>query len=106
MEANIRVLRNDMQKFNVLIAKNATLQSELAEQNLFLETEFMGQLREMESDAISLEERIEEGKKEKERLVQDIIDLEYVSTVYHSIIQPHLLSPQGTCGFYGRRKYS
>lgn len=45
MEGNIRMLRNDMQKFNLLIAKNSSLQSELQEQNLFLETEFMGKLR-------------------------------------------------------------
>jgi hypothetical protein len=45
MEGNIRMLRNDMQKFNLLIAKNSALQSELAEQKVFLETEFMGKLR-------------------------------------------------------------
>jgi hypothetical protein len=32
----------------------------------------------MESEAISLEERIDDARHEKERLMQDIVDIEYV----------------------------
>jgi hypothetical protein len=98
MEGSIRSLRTDMQRLNDLIAKNGSLQSELAEENLFLETEFMGQLRvcisliifvwnqearnlshsfqEMEREAILLEEKLESSRKEKEKLMQTILDAE------------------------------
>lgn len=45
MESNIRTLRTDLQRFNVLIGKNSAMHDELKEQNRFLESEFMGKLR-------------------------------------------------------------
>ncbi len=45
LEASLKVLQNDMQKLNALIAKNNKLQSLLVEGNLDLENEFHSQLK-------------------------------------------------------------
>ena len=62
-------MHKDMTRINTLIAKNTNLQEALATDNFVLETEIVGELKELEVAAVRLESKIEQSTHEKRQVL-------------------------------------
>ena len=60
-KCNLYRYDEDMTRINTLIAKNTNMQEALATDNFVLETEIVGELKELEIAAVQLESKIEQS---------------------------------------------
>eukprot|EP00771_Trimastix_marina_P000675 gnl/Trimastix_PCT/1698.p1 GENE.gnl/Trimastix_PCT/1698~~gnl/Trimastix_PCT/1698.p1 ORF type:complete len:882 (-),score=383.37 gnl/Trimastix_PCT/1698:206-2851(-) len=76
LDHGISKMHTEMQRLNGLISKNTALQEQLASGNFNLEAEFVSRLKELEREAIRLEQLITETKATKERMMNEIVETE------------------------------
>ncbi len=75
-QTSIKRLQNDMLRINELLSKHANIQTKLEENNLGLELEFRGKLKEAELDSIRMESQVDKLQEEKEKALQGLIESE------------------------------
>ena len=76
LERGANGMHNAMGKINRLLAEHAQKQQALADDNFLMENEFVERLKELESEAVSMEGSIVKLKEEKERLLLDTAEAE------------------------------
>lgn len=78
IQKNIRNLRNDMIKLNQMLHARSGDQESLEKENILTENEFIGKLKEAELDSIQMQASLDSLKEEKERLLNSLVESEYV----------------------------
>ncbi|KAJ1563005.1 Coiled-coil domain-containing protein 40 [Cladochytrium tenue] len=86
-QRNIRNLQNGMVKINTLLSKQSRIQTVLAENNLGLEQEFRGRLKEAELESLHTEARIEELREEKRKTLDSLVETERQLMLWEKKIQ-------------------
>ena len=87
LNANIQVLHSDMSRLNDLIGRNSKLHDELKNSNLITEKEFVQELKELEKDAVSMEQKIAEVKVAKNQILDEIVEAERQILLWEKKIQ-------------------
>ncbi|XP_021370653.1 coiled-coil domain-containing protein 40-like isoform X2 [Mizuhopecten yessoensis] len=76
IERNITNMQNDMIKLNQLLHKETNIQSNLQQDNILLEQDFIRALKEAELDSIEKQANLDSIKEEKERLLNSLVEAE------------------------------
>mmetsp|Transcript_21916 Transcript_21916/g.41797 ORF Transcript_21916/g.41797 Transcript_21916/m.41797 type:complete len:894 (+) Transcript_21916:65-2746(+) len=76
VDNSVAHMHTDMQRLNALIAKNTELQQLLANDNFVLEMKVSNELKELEADAIKIEQRIDQVADEKKQTMAEIVEAE------------------------------
>ena len=76
IERSIRAMQNDMTKLNMLIHKNSHMQTDLQQDNILLENDFIATLKDAELESIHLQASIQSLQEEKERLLNALVEAE------------------------------
>jgi len=87
LDANIQSMHKDMVRLNDLIGKNSQAQQELANQNFVMEKEFIEELRELESESLGLESKIQQVKTLKAETLEEIVETERQVMLWEKKIQ-------------------
>eukprot|EP00753_Platysulcus_tardus_P018560 PLAT6916.1.p1 GENE.PLAT6916.1~~PLAT6916.1.p1 ORF type:complete len:923 (+),score=651.50 PLAT6916.1:76-2844(+) len=87
LRADIAALHLDMVRLNGLIAENRALGAKLRDDNAVLEAEFVEELKEMEEASLALEARVAETKSTKDRLLEEILEVERQIMLWEKKIQ-------------------
>ncbi|GAB9466402.1 hypothetical protein Gpo141_00003779 [Globisporangium polare] len=87
LKLNINAMHNDTVKLNELIAKNSTRQEELLNMNHGLEMEFKRELKELEAEAVQMEQLAATLKREKQDLLDRIVEVERQIMLWEKKIQ-------------------
>lgn len=82
-------LQKDVAKLNVLISSNNVQENSLVNDNFALETSCMEELKQMERESIGHQSLIEELKRTKATLTDQIIDVERQALLWEKKIQLH-----------------
>ena len=69
-------MHQDMVRINALRDKNSKLHDALVTDNYVLETEIVGELKDLEVEAVTLESKIEARAEEKKRVVAEVVETE------------------------------
>ena len=80
-------MHKDMTRINTLIAKNTNIQEALSTDNFVLETEIVGELKELEVEAVRLESRIEQSAEEKRQVLAEVVEAERQIMLWERKIQ-------------------
>merc|ERR1711988_732022 len=83
----IRNMHSDMSRLNELIGRNTKLQAELANANAVMEMEFKAELKELETESVTLETKIQEVKEAKSVLLEEIVETERQLLLWEKKIQ-------------------
>ncbi|XP_056606298.1 coiled-coil domain-containing protein 40 [Triplophysa dalaica] len=76
LENQIKDVMADMIKLNCLLSKNSDLNQTLQQNNSLIETEFRQRLKEAKSESVETQLKLEMLNKEKERLVNSLVEAE------------------------------
>ncbi|XP_069123768.1 coiled-coil domain-containing protein 40-like [Argopecten irradians] len=76
IERNITNMQNDMIKLNQLLHKETNIQTNLQQDNILLEQDFIRALKEAELDSIEKQANLDSIKEEKERLLNSLVEAE------------------------------
>jgi chromosome segregation ATPase len=76
LQRNIRKIQADMVKINVLLSKHTKVQQQFEENNLNLEYEFRGRLKDAEMECMDLEQNIDRLRQEKDEALTGLVDAE------------------------------
>jgi chromosome segregation ATPase len=76
LELGLKSLQNDMNKINLLLAKNKEVHDQLENEHYHLEKDFKVRLQELEAETVDLENGIEGLKDEKAMILQEIVESE------------------------------
>lgn len=87
LENRIQRMHNDMHKLNGLIAEHKDKQDALANVNEIMQAEFINELKELESQSVEAEGRIERTKMEKQTLLDEIMESERQIKLWEKKIQ-------------------
>ena len=82
-------MRNDIIKLNTLMYKESGIHHELEQGNILIEGDFVGVLKEAEMESIQMQDQLDALKEEKERLLNSLVEAEYVSFFPHGIWEIH-----------------
>merc|ERR1719498_560592 len=80
-------MHSDMSRLNELIGRNTKLQAELANANAVMEMEFKAELKELETESVTLETKIHEVKEAKSVLLEEIVETERQLLLWEKKIQ-------------------
>ena len=83
----IHSMHSDMSRLNELIGRNTKLQAELANANAVMEMEFKAELKELETESVTLETKIHEVKEAKGVLLEEIVETERQLLLWEKKIQ-------------------
>uniref|UniRef100_K3WH79 Coiled-coil domain-containing protein 40 n=1 Tax=Globisporangium ultimum (strain ATCC 200006 / CBS 805.95 / DAOM BR144) TaxID=431595 RepID=K3WH79_GLOUD len=87
LKASINGMHNDTVKLNELIAKNSSRQEELLNMNHGLEMEFKRELKDLEAEAIQMEQLAATLKSEKQDILDRIVEVERQIMLWEKKIQ-------------------
>jgi len=87
LDSNVSHMHTDMQRLNTLIAKNANLQELLSNDNFNLEMEVVERLKELETQSVKLENKIEQTTDEKKRVLAELVEAERQIMLWERKIQ-------------------
>ncbi|DAZ94275.1 TPA: hypothetical protein N0F65_010872 [Lagenidium giganteum] len=87
LRAAINGMHSDTVKLNDLIAKNTSRQAELLNMNHGLEIEFKRELKELEAEAIQMEQQAGQIKAEKQDILDRIVEVERQIMLWEKKIQ-------------------
>ncbi|GCC25233.1 hypothetical protein chiPu_0003641 [Chiloscyllium punctatum] len=87
IERHMRALSNDMVKLNGLLTKNASMKDSLEHSNILMENEFVTALKDAEREAIEKQQKLDQLKEEKERLVNSLVEAERQIMLWEKKIQ-------------------
>ncbi|TYZ59261.1 hypothetical protein PybrP1_010344 [[Pythium] brassicae (nom. inval.)] len=87
LRGSINGMHGDTVKLNELIAKNSSRQEELLNMNHGLELEFKHELKELEADAVQMEQLAASLKTEKQDLLDRIVEVERQIMLWEKKIQ-------------------
>jgi chromosome segregation ATPase len=76
LDKSVAHMHTDMQRLNALISKNTELQQLLANDNFVLEMNVVNELKELEAEAIKVEQRIDQVVDEKKQVLAEIVEAE------------------------------
>mmetsp|Transcript_5691 Transcript_5691/g.21472 ORF Transcript_5691/g.21472 Transcript_5691/m.21472 type:complete len:911 (-) Transcript_5691:660-3392(-) len=76
LEGSMGSMHIDMTKLNNLIAKNSTLQKDIADENYDMENKILNRLSEREREALELENQIKNTREAKRALLGDLVEVE------------------------------
>lgn len=87
VENSLKSLRNEMNRINVLLDKNREKYKGLEDETGHLEKDFVDRLKELERETISIDDSIEVVKKEKENVLEEIVESERQILLWERKIQ-------------------
>lgn len=87
LAANMQTMHLDMARLSQLIGKNGKQAAELANSTSILEREFVQELKELERESFTIEEKIANTKSAKNELLADIIETERQVMLWDKKIQ-------------------
>ena len=87
VENSLKSLRNDMNRINVLLDKNRESFKALEDETRHLEKDFVDRLKELEKETISIDESIDVLKKDKEGVLEEIVESERQILLWERRIQ-------------------
>ena len=76
LERGTAGMHHDLSKINGLIAEHADKQQTLADDNFIMEHDFVFRLKELEAEAVGMEQQIVALKEQKEGLLLDVVEAE------------------------------
>ncbi|KAK2152124.1 hypothetical protein LSH36_339g05000 [Paralvinella palmiformis] len=76
IKRSIRNMENDMMKLNMLLHKESRIEHSLEKDNVLMENEFIGSLKEAEMASIKMQETLDNLREEKERLLNSLVEAE------------------------------
>ena len=76
LQRNFAALQRDVVKLDTLISENRGVQTDLANSNVLMETEFLRKLKDEELVSIKTQTTVEEVIDEKKRMLDDVVDAE------------------------------
>jgi len=76
LQRNFAALQRDVVKLDTLISENRGVQTDLANSNVLMETEFLRKLKDEELVSIKTQTTVEEVIDEKRRMLDDVVDAE------------------------------
>jgi len=76
VERSIGILRNQMDKINILLHRKEATANQLEQDNKLQEVEFVAELRELETEILNKQEQMEDLGMNKKRLQQELIETE------------------------------
>lgn len=76
IKRSIRNMENDMMKLNMLLHKESGIEHSLEQDNILMENEFIGSLKEAEMASIQMQARLDNLREEKERLLNSLVEAE------------------------------
>uniref|UniRef100_A0A4W3JTE2 Coiled-coil domain 40 molecular ruler complex subunit n=1 Tax=Callorhinchus milii TaxID=7868 RepID=A0A4W3JTE2_CALMI len=82
IEHHMRNLSNDMQKLNMLLTKNSSMKESLQHTNILMENDFLNKLKDAERESIVTQQKLDHLKEDKERLLNSLVEAEWVYMVY------------------------
>ncbi|XP_078427175.1 coiled-coil domain-containing protein 40 isoform X3 [Cetorhinus maximus] len=87
IERHMRALSNDMVKLNGLLTKNNSMKDSLERMNVLMENEFVTALKDAEREAIVKQQKLDQLKEEKERLLNSLVEAERQIMLWEKKIQ-------------------
>ncbi|XP_041073015.1 coiled-coil domain-containing protein 40 isoform X2 [Carcharodon carcharias] len=87
IERHMRALSNDMVKLNGLLTKNNSMKDSLEHMNILMENEFVTALKDAEREAIVKQQKLDQLKEEKERLLNSLVEAERQIMLWEKKIQ-------------------
>ncbi|XP_078081715.1 coiled-coil domain-containing protein 40 [Mustelus asterias] len=87
IERHINSLSNDMVKLNELLTKNTSMKTSLEHMNVLTENEFVTALKDVEREAIVKQQKLDQLKEEKERLLNSLVEAERQIMLWEKKIQ-------------------
>jgi len=87
MDSSMNRMHNDLSRLNANIARNSELQETLANDNFNLENNVMGELRELEEQALRMESSIEQEKANKKDVLAQMMEVERQIMLWERKIQ-------------------
>ncbi|KAK3238744.1 hypothetical protein CYMTET_51272 [Cymbomonas tetramitiformis] len=76
LDTSVQHMHTDLQRLNTLIAKHSSLQEVLANDNFNLEMTVVNQLKELETQAVKLENKIDQSTDEKRQTLAELVEAE------------------------------
>ncbi|VDQ07615.1 unnamed protein product [Trichobilharzia regenti] len=76
LEKELRHLQNDITRMNTMIAKEKTNEENLNNENKLAEIDFVRSLKEKETEAANLQEKVDQTQKDKENLLNELVEVE------------------------------
>ncbi|XP_038633126.1 coiled-coil domain-containing protein 40 isoform X1 [Scyliorhinus canicula] len=87
IERHINALSHDMVKLNELLTKNTSMKNSLEQINVLMENEFVTALKDAEREAIVKQQKLDQLKEEKERLLSSLVEAERQIMLWEKKIQ-------------------
>ncbi|XP_067914336.1 coiled-coil domain-containing protein 40 [Heterodontus francisci] len=87
IERHIRAMSNDMVKLNGLLTKNTSMKDSLEQMNVLKENEFVTALKDAERESIVKQQKLDQLKEEKERLLNSLVEAERQIMLWEKKIQ-------------------
>lgn len=76
LQRNFAALQRDVVKLDALLSENKGVQTELANSNVLMETEFLRKLKDEELESIKTQTTVEEVVDDKKRMLNEVVDAE------------------------------
>uniref|UniRef100_A0A672Y7G3 Coiled-coil domain containing 40 n=1 Tax=Sphaeramia orbicularis TaxID=375764 RepID=A0A672Y7G3_9TELE len=87
LEKNMRILKGDLLNLNTLLSKNKQLSLAMEQGNALMESEFIHRHKEAERESIEMQMKLEKTEKEKERLLNSLVEAEKQIMLWEKKIQ-------------------
>ncbi|CAH8869851.1 unnamed protein product [Trichobilharzia szidati] len=87
LEKELRHLQNDITRMNTMIAKEKTNEENLNNENKLAEIDFVRSLKEKETEAANLQEKVDQTQKDKENLLNELVEVERAIMLWEKKVQ-------------------
>ncbi|CAH8651453.1 unnamed protein product [Schistosoma curassoni] len=87
LKKELKHLQNDITRINTMIAKEKTTEECLDNENKLTEIDFIRSLKEKETEAANLQEKVDKALKDKEDLLSELIEVERTIMLWEKKIQ-------------------
>ncbi|RTG86726.1 uncharacterized protein DC041_0013022 [Schistosoma bovis] len=87
LKKELKHLQNDITRINTMIAKEKTTEECLDNENKLTEIDFIRSLKEKETEAANLQEKVDKALKDKEDLLSELVEVERTIMLWEKKIQ-------------------
>eukprot|EP00941_MAST-03F_sp_MAST-3F-sp1_P005952 g5952.t1 len=82
LRKEINEMHKEMNRLNILTAKNKNLQEKLASETFNLENEFVAELRELEKESLKRDAKVRELVSQRKQFIEELADLESQAMIW------------------------
>ncbi|XP_018654687.1 LOW QUALITY PROTEIN: hypothetical protein Smp_174090 [Schistosoma mansoni] len=87
LKKELKHLQNDITRINTMIAKEKTTEEYLDNENKLTEIDFIRSLKEKETEAADLQEKVDKALKDKEDLLSELVEVERTIMLWEKKVQ-------------------